>query len=64
MVGCPFLRMLLLVPWCRLRYQPLGGIGVGTFVITRVWLTIWPWLLADRSVSMYCTGPWLWQLPM
>jgi len=27
MPGWPFLTMLLLVPWCRLRYQTLAGIG-------------------------------------
>ena len=31
-VGAPLLRMVWLVPWCRLRYQPLAGIPVATSV--------------------------------
>src|SRR5215469_2348985 len=63
MVGWPFCRMLLLLPWCRLRYQPVVGIGVVTPVITRVWLVMLPALSAEWSISMYWTGPWLMQLP-
>src|SRR5215813_12525574 len=64
MLGLPFLRMLLLVPWCRLRYQALAGIGEVTPDTVRVWFTIWPPLLAVKSSSMYRTPPWLWQLPV
>src|SRR5215468_7627335 len=64
MLGAPFLRMLLLVPWCRFRYQALAGIGEVTPDTVRVWFTIWPVLSAVKSISMYKTPPWLWQLPV
>src|SRR6202011_6075504 len=63
MVGWPFWRIVLLSPWWMLRYQPLGGIGAVTPEITRVSSTMFPSLLATRSIIMYCTPPWLAQLP-
>jgi len=62
-VGWPLARMVLLVPWCRLRYQPVAGSGVVTPVTVRTSWLIWPWLSAVKSISMYWTGPWLMQLP-
>src|SRR5262249_27773096 len=44
--------------------QALAGIGVVTPATVRVWLTIWPLLSAVKSISMYRTPPWLWQLPV
>src|ERR1039458_9525494 len=63
-VGWPLARMLLLVPWCRLRYQPVAGSGVVTPVTVLTSCMIWPPLSAVKSISMYWTGPWLMQLPM
>ncbi len=45
-VGCPLATMLLLLPWCRLRYQPVAGTGLVTPVTVRTWFTIRPALSA------------------
>ncbi|MGH3396470.1 MAG: hypothetical protein ACRDPO_17450 [Streptosporangiaceae bacterium] len=42
----PPLRMVLLVPWCRLRYQPAAGIPLVTPETDRVSPEILPWELA------------------
>ena len=46
------LTMLLLLPWCRLRYQPPVSSTAVTPVTVRVWWSMLPLASALKSMSM------------